>query len=500
MRGEMDTKDVDVNDMTVPMLWREIKRLKANAPPNTRKASLKAIVQEERSKELQGNVATGTRGRKRKNNEDNMEEESAGRNNASNVLHPPTTNDDAMSRRVNAVETSLISLTSSVNTLLEKLGGNQDRDPVAAQGSQMGRAEYSEENQLNRDGLIQQGQLLEPANGSILSQLTRDGLKQGQTLEPANGSMLPFGEGFAKALHSPSQLIFPGSSTSSTNTAISNAKALLAVPKKGIAGHSISKINLVTPHQRSEIISGKDYNLARLLIPDSEDFTHKEYLFNSDGDAVPIKAKVDSRLTRNLSLPEFLRAYGIWESVMVETYPHRAAELAQYRYNIIEMHNDFGNLFYQYHKAFSAKAAAALLNHRIKIDWSIVDYKIHMNVFSGRRANSCSLCQGVDHNTDMCSLNVGSRNNAAAKRMSGFEYQNKTSTRPKRKTLSDGTEVCYPFNENKCWRGETCKNAHVCLKCLSKDHIQSDCISASNRAQASGSGSKTQKSVGKGKN
>jgi len=56
-----------------------------------------------------------------------------------------------------------------------------------------------------------------------------------------------------------------------------------------------------------------------------------------------------------------------------------------------------GTVFFEYHKTFSARSAALLLNKCIHVDWSIRDHNIYTTVCSGLRTNACSLCQSCNH-------------------------------------------------------------------------------------------------------
>ena len=237
------------------------------------------------------------------------------------------------------------------------------------------------------------------------------------------------------------------------------------------------KINLVTPHQRLEIISGKDFNLAKLLLPDGDDFRPQEILLSA-GEAVSVQQKKDARLSKLLSLSDFLKAFNIYYRVMIEAYPHRASELDMYRSNLCDLEKSYGSSFYKYHVLFSKKASAALLNEGIIVDWSSIDYDIYLSVFSGRRANSCDMCAGVDHSTEYCTLRNGSGP------VNSLKGANTSSKYPKRVTLDDGIQVCDRHNNNICNKpADRCTYHHVCLYCLSKDHIKSECARPPPKAQ-----------------
>ena len=69
---------------------------------------------------------------------------------------------------------------------------------------------------------------------------------------------------------------------------------------------------MISPEIRNQIISGKDINLNLLLIPNYD---------------TPIKRKdqdTDERLSRNLSLDEFIIAFGRYKIIMCTAFSSRA--------------------------------------------------------------------------------------------------------------------------------------------------------------------------------
>ena len=79
---------------------------------------------------------------------------------------------------------------------------------------------------------------------------------------------------------------------------------------------------------RKNIIEGKDVNLAALLIP-----YYSGPMNNDDRLSVDNchNRKPDPRLNRNLSLNEFMKAFGIYKNVMCQAYPSRREELDMYK-------------------------------------------------------------------------------------------------------------------------------------------------------------------------
>ena len=153
----------------------------------------------------------------------------------------------------------------------------------------------------------------------------------------------------------------------------------------GFSSESLPQVELVSPMIRRKIIEGKNINLAVLLIPYYEGaMTNDE---RSDLYSCSTK-KPDLRLNKILDLSSFMKAFGIYKSIMTEVYPQRQRELDAYERCIIDMGIRYtGSGFYEYHRQFSAKAAAYLEQHNIKIDWSIRDNVLYTNVFTGQQSS-----------------------------------------------------------------------------------------------------------------
>ena len=61
-----------------------------------------------------------------------------------------------------------------------------------------------------------------------------------------------------------------------------------------------------------------------------------------------------------------------------------------------------GSTFYEYHKAFAAKAVALLLNYGINVDWGKWNNVLFCTVFAGHKANASSICNSLGHATHFC--------------------------------------------------------------------------------------------------
>lgn len=134
----------------------------------------------------------------------------------------------------------------------------------------------------------------------------------------------------------------------------------------GFAAESLPFIETVHPTLRKQIVEGKDINLAALLIP-----YYTGYHADSS-ELVKEKDKPDPRLQNSLTLPQFIQAFGIYKNILCEVHPSRREELDLYERDIVDMASRYGGKgFYEYHRMFSAEAAAHLRYANRKVDWSV---------------------------------------------------------------------------------------------------------------------------------
>ena len=93
-----------------------------------------------------------------------------------------------------------------------------------------------------------------------------------------------------------------------------------------------------------------------------------KYSSVANGIEVNVTGKPDIRLNRRLSIQEFIRAFGKYKRVMTSVFDDRCTERDDYEDDIIDIHNYFGEEFYDYHKAFSAKSAVLLRTKKVNVD------------------------------------------------------------------------------------------------------------------------------------
>ena len=254
----------------------------------------------------------------------------------------------------------------------------------------------------------------------------------------------------------------------------------------GIASSDLPHVELVSPKLRADIIAGKNVNLASLLIVETEPEWSQSVIV-VDQQAVPLKPIKDQRLARALTLPEFIKAFTIYRNVMCETYPHRREELDHYLRHIVQMATDFGGLmFYEYHRAFSARAAVLLLNHGIKVDWSRRDNDMYCKIFAGRRAIACNLCGSLLHGTGLCPLSTGqsgtgqtgrsttsTSKNSSEKR--AFSDNGRKDVKGTDRVFLGGKEICNNFNGARGCFASSCSYVHACSECKTSGHAASQC-------------------------
>ncbi|CAC5394727.1 unnamed protein product [Mytilus coruscus] len=181
----------------------------------------------------------------------------------------------------------------------------------------------------------------------------------------------------------------------------------------GYSAETLPFVETISPQLRKNIISGMDINLTSLLIPYySGSGTHELSLSEDKNN------KSDPRSSRSLSLGEFIQAFGIYKNIMCTTFPHRRSELDLYERDLVDMATRYpGKGFYEYHKRFSADAAAHLRHNNIPVDWSIRNNTLFCNIFANIRPNTCSICSSTFHSSSYCNQsNNNNRNTTGSNR------------------------------------------------------------------------------------
>ncbi len=260
----------------------------------------------------------------------------------------------------------------------------------------------------------------------------------------------------------------------------------------GVASDSLPHVDIVNPSVRKDIISGKDINLASLLIPGyKSDSTLVRHLVQGS-EVIPLKSLNDTRLSRTLTLSEFIMAFGIYKNIMCEAYPQRRIELDAYELIVVEMAHKFGGTaFYDYHRAFSARAAAMLQNFQIKINWALKDTNLFCLSCLGHSVIPCGICSAKDHTTHFCpqaqypnnrpGRNGRSDNFHRANSAASNSKQNMTNPSIDRqgriREFHAGSELCNNFNTESGCPLKNCFYRHICKVCK-KPHPMQKCPQA----------------------
>ena len=250
---------------------------------------------------------------------------------------------------------------------------------------------------------------------------------------------------------------YVASAAATTGPAWSSASHIAAV--RPVASSSLPLVDMVPEATRKDIQTGKDINLATLLLPARERASHmaapREIKIGDE--TLLLKPIKDNRLSRPLTIQEFIKAFNIFKNVVCEQFPNRRQELDKYMSSMIDIATKYpGFSFYEYHLDFSARAAFYLQHHQIMIDWSLIDERLLTHIVAGRKANACSLCHSLDHEATFCHL-------AAEKSSQPQDFQ------------QQGYTPCFKFNSPSGCPHRTCRYAHICSTCRSFSHSKPDC-------------------------
>lgn len=246
----------------------------------------------------------------------------------------------------------------------------------------------------------------------------------------------------------------------------------------GYVSESLPLVETVSPAIRKQIITGRDVNLAALLIP----------YYNGQSDMNNCSPdKQDARLSRTLTLNEFILAFGVYKQVMCTVHPHRRVELDLYERDIVDMGTKYNSGFYEYHRQFSLRAASHLLYNNKKIDWSVRDNTLFCNIFANQMPIACGMCGSTLHTTNFCPSSAQDRKQQSTYgQPSSHQKNTKSSTttdsKGRPRVLHDGKEICNNFNGNFGCSSNFCQFSHVCLVCK-ENHSKYICPLESRQGQ-----------------
>ncbi|CAC5385360.1 unnamed protein product [Mytilus coruscus] len=185
---------------------------------------------------------------------------------------------------------------------------------------------------------------------------------------------------------------------------------------------------------------------------------------------VELSSKKDVRLDHNLSIEEFNRAVRKYRNIMGKAYLRKKVELEQYEADIIEVSQNYGPCFYTYHKMFSDKAAAAIVEHNIVINWLKVYDKLLNLVTHNFQSRACAHCGEFDHTSKFCEK----AKHGIPTLSQGATHIRNTDKRGRPVSNIARAELCNNYNYSTCYRRE-CKFMHACSQCGSSGHGMKTC-------------------------
>lgn len=248
----------------------------------------------------------------------------------------------------------------------------------------------------------------------------------------------------------------------STNEQSHNEGHTRIKTKYGYALESLPFVETVPPQLRKDIVKGKDINLITLLLP------YYKVVGSSD--------KPDPRLRKQLTIAEFIQAFGIYKNIMCEAIEARRNELDLYERDIIDMAVKYGGSgFYEYHLQFSMKAAAHLKYNNTPVDWSVRDNSLFCNIFANKVPVTCQHCDSSSHGSAFCQSLTEPKDH----KYSAAKKDRDGGAKPYQAYSGTNKMRCRYFNSHRGCAKEGCTFAHECAICK-ENHSRTRCPQAKN--------------------
>ncbi|KAF3843873.1 hypothetical protein F7725_002722, partial [Dissostichus mawsoni] len=208
--------------------------------------------------------------------------------------------------------------------------------------------------------------------------------------QPPDTSVITSLQSLANSLHNIDarlqSLESASTSASSTITAAQSSMMLpgpshfqpISLPQDGAIAHSLASANLAPPlgrpympkaanistRLRAKILQGKDINLVSLFLPSPE-----------------------------------------CEDVICSVYPERRQELDSYLALIGDLSQNYAkDVFFQYHKSFSSKAALFISQANSRLVWSVLDTELLVMAIGGAPLITCIHCGNPGHIAPFCPI------------------------------------------------------------------------------------------------
>ena len=131
----------------------------------------------------------------------------------------------------------------------------------------------------------------------------------------------------------------------------------------------------------------------------------------------------------------------------------------------MQIETSYGEKFYDYHKLFSVKAATALREFKVNIDWGVKDNDLLSLLAPHARPDVCKICHAIDHATKFCPLFSMNQDRLDLSRRK-VQYSDRTDRRGRTRIVHDGKEVCNNYNSLKSCVRSACSFPHICNSCF----------------------------------
>lgn len=149
-----------------------------------------------------------------------------------------------------------------------------------------------------------------------------------------------------------------------------------------------------------KIFQGHYVNLISIIPPSPE---VDQCVAPAEGFSAILKAS-DPHMSKDLSIGQFLATFSVYRDMICSVYPNRQSEFVAYLALIADLHLKYSrSTFFQYHKAFAAKASATLAQSGLTLDWSILDTEILIML---TQMASCHLRGSVGHQNSVLSSHL----------------------------------------------------------------------------------------------
>ncbi|TNN34421.1 hypothetical protein EYF80_055417 [Liparis tanakae] len=235
----------------------------------------------------------------------------------------------------------------------------------------------------------------------------------------------------------------------------------------------------ISARLRAKILQGKYVNLISLILPSPE---CEERIATGEHFTALIK-NADPRLSKDLSIGEFLAAFGLFRETICSVFPERRKELDDYLPIIGDLHLRYGrNVFYKYHKSFANKAALYVAQFNIRLNWASLDAELLVLTVGGTQPVSCFTCGVPGHSAGLCPTipfrppERETKTDLRPDHGSNFldpGPEERVDSRGRKVLKINNQPVCNNFNESVCTY-HSCAFLHVCSYCQDA-HPKSAC-------------------------